>query len=221
MFACGPLFHMLFHTYGFNGTFLILAGIAAQQFVVGSLMRPSAIELKRNHATARQQGSFISRSLRQFIVLKDPACLLLAGQYLLWSAPYNMALVHLPNFSVQSGYSEADGAFLLLVVGLGGTVGRIFCGLSLGPYGINPLLMNFGLNGLQGLLSLTFLLYSSAYLGQCLFAFVYGIYSGSLMTMTVPLTTELYGVEDLSTIVGTMYFFGGFGFIIGPLLAGW
>jgi MCP family monocarboxylic acid transporter-like MFS transporter 12 len=221
MFISGPLFQYLFDSYGLQGAMLILGAIFANQVVLGCLMRPSKTEIE--HKLQRNNTEKSSTNLRSALHLDifcDKMFLVILLQFLIWNIPFSMLMLHLPNFSVVNGSSEQQAAFLIFLVGVTGTIGRVLTGMAVSPHAIDPVLMNMGITGISGIICGLFPFYSSSYIGQCVFACLFGIYSGALTTMVTPLSVELLGLEKLSSAVGIMYCIGGVGYIIGPTFAG-
>lgn len=221
MFISGPLFQYLIDSYGLQGAMLILGAIFANQIVLGCLMRPSETEIQ--HKALRQNDEKSSINLRKILHLDifcDKMFLVILLQFLIWNTPFSMLMLHLPNFSVVNGSTEQQAAFLIFLVGITGTIGRVLTGMAVSPHVIDPVLMNMGITGISGIICGLFPMYSSTYTGQCVFASLFGIYSGALTTMVTPLSVELLGLEKLSSAVGIMYCIGGIGYIIGPTFAG-
>ena len=197
-----------------------MAAIGFQQLVLAALLRPSELEIwQRRLRTDDETKCSLKDSLR-IQLMKETSYILFLCQCIMWTVPFAMLMLHIPNISIHEGFSEEQGAFLMLLVGLGGTVGRILSSFSVGPNGVDPLLMNMGLEGILGLTSILFPLFSSSYLGEGIFACIFGFYNGSLIAMTIPVIIELFGTSNLNIALGISYFISGFGYMIGPVLAG-
>lgn len=219
MFAAGPFIQFLIDQYGLRGAFLILGAFGGQNIVFGALMRPTKVEMayKISGKNSSEKGgmcNFRCDILRE----KSFLCILISS--FLWGIPYAILFIHLPRFSVISGASEMQAASLITVIGLGSTVNRILAGLVLGPGGIDPLLLNFGFLGIFGLTTVTFPFYCANYVGQNIYSFITGIYSGGLIVLINPLCLELVGISQLSTAVGLYFTSAGIACILGGPLAG-
>ena len=224
MFISGPLFQFLFDSYGFQGGMLIMAAIFSNQIVLGCIMRPSETEIYHKSLRSKDINDQPSRiNLRKTLnldIFGDKMFLVLLLQFLIWNIPFSMLVLHLPNFSVLKGSTEQQAAFLIFLIGLTGTFGRVLTGMAVSPHAIDPVLMNMGITGILGITCSLFPFYSNTYAGQSVFSCVFGIYSGGLTTLITPLIVELLGLEKLSSAVGIMYCIGGIGYIIGPTFAG-
>ena len=220
MLISGPLFLAMFHFFGFHGAFLFMAALGFQQLVFAALMRPSEKEVMEKVTRKEEKHNYFIKDVICLKGLRETSYVLFLCQYMLWNFSFSLLFIHLPNIANKEGFSEQQGAFLVFLVGVGGTVSRLLVGLSVGPNGIDPLLMNLGVEGILGLVSILFPLFSHSYVGLGIFACVFGFYTGSLITLTVPVLIELLGPDNLNMALGTLYFTGGFGFIFGPILAG-
>ncbi|CAC5421058.1 unnamed protein product [Mytilus coruscus] len=232
MFIAGPLLQALLNQYGLQGAFLVLGALSGNQIVIGTLMRPSDLENKHKNDMKRKRDmdmmtsksnnniSYTLKNLLHFDILSDKSFMFCSFQYLLWNIPFSILLLHLTNYAVLQGSSKENAALLITYIGISSVFGRIITGLSVGHNGLDPVMLNFGFNGIVGLLTILFPLYSGTFQGQTIFALLFGLYSGGLTSMINPLCMELIGVSKVSSGIGTMYFIGGVGYIIGPPITG-
>lgn len=229
MFISGPLIQALVNNYGLQGAFLVLAGIASNQVVIGALMKPSDLEirhkkdLKGKHMQVTKQPKSLTNTLKEllhFDILTDKAFMLCSLQYLIWNIPFSILFLHLTNYAILQGSTADKAAILITYIGICSVIGRIITGLSLGHNGLDPIMLNFGLNCIAGLLTVFFPLYSASYQGQVIYSVLFGLYGGGLATMNNPLCMELIGVSKVSSGIGMMFFLGGVGYIMGPPIAG-
>lgn len=216
MLASGPIMQYLLDTYGLRGTFLLSAAIASHTIPCGMLLRTP-------HSKIQKQGKTEERFayLKTYLtLLKTPAymCVLLGA--VLWNIAYAVIMIHLPNYVVLSGSSRKEASFLFTVIGIGTVLSRIVIGLAIGPNGLDPLLLNFGLSACMGALIVTFPLFVNLSSGPMVFASLYGIYSGGLLVFTVPLCLEIVGARRLNSAIGLWFFLIGLGSLTGPPLIG-
>ncbi|CAG2186005.1 unnamed protein product [Mytilus edulis] len=187
-------------------------------------MKPSGLEewhkyfLKQN-----KQNTGASSILKRFLhfgVFKNISFVFILLGAIFVGLPYSLVLLHLPNYSVTEGYTHEDGAFLMAMIGLGSTVNRILVGIASGDGGLDVLLLYFGSLGLTGASTLIFPLFSGYYIGQCIYAFIFGLYSGAFCALTNPICFEMVGLDNLPTAIGLYFCAIGIGGLIGPPLAG-
>ncbi|KAJ8309818.1 hypothetical protein KUTeg_011683 [Tegillarca granosa] len=228
MFVSGPLVQFFLDVYGLHGSFLLMGAVSMHQVLFGVLMKPSGLEIehkkskkkKPNYYEDTSSNSFCCISKDNFNVFKNKTyAFFLIGTFL-WNIPYSTILLHLPNISRHHGFSTHSAALLLTFVGLGSAINRILTGITQGPSGLDPLLLDVGFLGISGLVAILFPFYSSSYVGQTIFSFIFGIYSGGLIALTTPLIVDLVGLANLSMGLGFGYFIAGIGYIIGPPIAG-
>ena len=198
-----------------------MAGISMQCIAFAALMRPSGVELKR-----KVPSTFISNVQKKSV--PETKCLIFRNKMFVvflvaiaaWCFPLIMLLVHLPNYAITEGSSANDAAFLVTMLGLGSTINRLLTGLTQGPKGLDPVLLYIGFLGILGLMTVTFPLYSSSYDGQLVFSFFIGMYSGGTIALTVPISINIVGLNNMSTAVGLIKMSAGFEGMFGPIVAG-
>ena len=219
MFASGPFVQFLIDEYGIRGALLILGAFGGQTIMFGALMKPNQVEMSykssNNEGLAEKKKGHFNCS----IFRNKAFCCVLASAFM-WNVPYNILFIHLPRFSVEYGATDMEAASLITMIGLGSTLNRLLAGLVLGPGGIDPMLLNFGFLGIFGLTTVTFPLYSAKYIGQSVYSFITGIYSGGLIVLINPLCCELVGISQLSTAVGLYFTVAGIACISGGPIAG-
>lgn len=217
--------------YGLEGTFLLLAGLGGNVIVMGALVFPSDLEHKHKReaklnyskeTTTKQHCcmNFDIENILHFDIFLDKTFMCCCVQYCLWSMAFSILMLHLINYAIIQGTSNEAAAFLMIYVGIGSTIGRLISGLSVGYNGLDPVLLNFGCNGILALATACFPLYSDKYVGQVIFAVIFGLYSGGLSTMISPLCMDLLGAKKVASGIGTLFFIGGIGYLAGPPVAG-
>lgn len=224
MLAGGPLVQFFLDKYGLHGAFLVMGAVTSNCIMAGALMRPSGLEIyhkeERNLTQAKLQKKCANiRNMIDTDILKNKAFLMIFLATLLWQSAYAIILLHLPNFSVTKGSNKLQASFLILEIGVGSAVSRIFSGLAAGGE-IDPLLLKLGVLGVTGLLTIFFPLYSTYFWQQSIFAVLFGIYSGGLIAFMVPICLEIIGLSKLASALGLMYFAGGIGYLTGPPIVG-
>ncbi|XP_071163228.1 monocarboxylate transporter 12-like [Mytilus edulis] len=230
-FITGPLVQYLIMEYGLEGTFLLLAGLGGNVIVMGALVFPSDLEHKHKReaklnyskeTTTKQHCcmNFDIENILHFDIFLDKTFMCCCVQYCLWSMAFSILMLHLINYAIIQGTSNEAAAFLMIYVGIGSTIGRLISGLSVGYNGLDPVLLNFGCNGILALATACFPLYSDKYVGQVIFAVIFGLYSGGLSTMISPLCMDLLGAKKVASGIGTLFFIGGIGYLAGPPVAG-
>ncbi|XP_055999221.1 monocarboxylate transporter 11-like isoform X2 [Ostrea edulis] len=146
MLTSGPITKHLLDTYGLRGTFLFLAAIVSHIIPCGMLLRTPP---NKGLTTKRKENR--CEYLKDYIILfKTPAymCVLLGS--VLWNISFAVIMIHLPNYVVHAGFSKHEASFMFTAIGIGTILPRLTIGLAIGPDGLDPLLLNFGLTALAG-----------------------------------------------------------------------
>ena len=224
IFISGPFFQFCIDRYGVQGSFLIMAGISMQCIAFAALMRPSGVEMKRKEPSTLianlQNKSDTTTKCKVCSIFRNKMFVVFLVAIAAWCFPLMMVLVHLPNYAITEGSSANDAAFLVTMIGLGSAINRLLTGLTQGPKGLDPVLLYMGFLGILGLMTVTFSLYSSSYVGQLVFSFFIGIYSGGTIALTVPISIHIVGLNNMSTAVGLIKMSAGLGGMFGPIVAG-
>ncbi|XP_061194874.1 monocarboxylate transporter 13-like isoform X2 [Saccostrea echinata] len=216
MLVSGPITQHLLNTYGLRGTFLLSAGIASHVLPCALLLNYSQVKERKAAQNTNRHKHF-----KTYIsLLHSPSYMCVLIGAILWNISYAIIMIHLPSYVVHTGSSREQASFMFTVIGIGTIVSRLTIGLAIGPEGLDPLLLNFGLTAFVGTLIITFPLYITFSFGPLIFASLYGIYSGGLLVFTVPLCLEMAGTDRLTSAVGLWFFLLGLGSLTGPPIAG-
>ena len=125
--------------------------------------------------------------------------------------------VHIPVHGMDLGMTPTAAAGLLSIIGLCSIAGRLLVGSGAdrigGRWAIMLCLMTLSI-------ALLILLVVETPPGLYLFAAIYGVAHGGLLTVVAPLIAEYFGTLDHGQIFGVVLFFGTLGGALGPLLAG-
>ena len=200
-----------------------MACIVAQAVIFGALVIPSHLEIEakiKNKIANDTSASFNERCKNHFRIFQNKTFSLILLAFVLWNIPYGIILMHLPNYSISTGVSEENAALLITIFGLGSSLNRILTGLTQGPGGLDPILLFMGFQGLLGTISFLFPLVSKSFIGQVVYAFLFGIYTGGLIVLMNPVSIELVGLAQLPTAIGLMFLMSGVASILGPPLSG-
>ncbi|KAI8779594.1 uncharacterized protein LOC106064073 [Biomphalaria glabrata] len=162
---------------------------------------------------------FILCEMLDLKLLFNPIFALLAASTFLTLLAFYIPYFHIPEKGAELGMSQERASFLISIIGITNTIGRIVCGwLADRPY-ISPLHMNNAALLIAGITVLlcplatgeVFLAVLAACLGVCLAVFV------SLRTI---LLVDLLGLEMLTKSFGLLILFQGVAAFIGAPIAG-
>lgn len=228
-FIFPPLIQVARQEYGDSGFFFLLAGMALNISVFGSLCFPSYLEVNKNHLE-KLTTSKLSLSLHS-LTGRQHFCKVIS---VLWNLPFlciclsqlsshvgiYMMYVHIPNFAISRGSTEEQASILLAASGLMNCVSRLLVGMAGNADNISNSLLYFGTFGMLGISTVLFPLFGATYIGQLAYSVILGTYSGSCYVLLSTLTAEIVGIEFLVSAFGIAMIFTGVGTLVGPPLAG-
>ena len=124
---------------------------------------------------------------------------------------------HLSAAARDAGIEETRAVALVGLIGIGSLLGRFALGAladRLGRLRTNVLV--------QAMLGSSLLIWALAdtYPAFAIFALLFGLSYGGIVSLMPPICTDLYGVRAVSGIIGVLYTSAGFGALIGPVAAG-
>ncbi len=169
-----------------------------------------------SHSSARRagtglQGASVGQALpsRGFILLYLSSLMLSLGLF--------VPFVHLEPYAIDKGLGEGTGVFLLMLIGVGSTLGRFVLASLADKIGRrNALALMYAGVGLMDLVwywgGSIHVLYG--------FAVVYGLCYGGFVGTAPAVCADYFGVKKLSSIIGWLYTSVAFGTLLGPPLAG-
>lgn len=160
------------------------------------------------------------QEMMNFSILKDPIFIIFTVSNFLTSIGFNIPYVYLVSQATVLGIDRERGSYLLGVIGIANTVGRIILGyLSDKPWVNRLLVYNLSLTicGLATAFSVLCLDFYSLATYSAVFGFTIGAYVG----LTSVILVDLLGLEKLTNAFGLLLLFQGIASFLGPPLAGW
>jgi MFS family permease len=126
-------------------------------------------------------------------------------------------LAHLVPYAHDHGHSEAFGATLVGLIGIGSIAGRFILGGFGDRMGRRTMLVT-----VYAAMAVLLLLWmgTTGATALALFALAYGVSYGGYVSSCPPLAADYFGARAISGIIGALYTAAGLGYIIGPVLAG-
>ncbi|CAL1283660.1 unnamed protein product [Larinioides sclopetarius] len=159
------------------------------------------------------------RQMLDMSLLRSPTFLLLGAGGFLTLAGFFIPFMFVVDRAVQQGITMEEATYILPVIGLTNTIGRVFCGWISDRPSLNALTINncaLVIGGLATALStcvnsIAFLLSYGALFGFCI---------GCFATLRSIVIVELLGLEKLTNAFGLLLLFQGIASIIGAPVAG-
>ncbi|KAG7208520.1 hypothetical protein KM043_014739 [Ampulex compressa] len=153
-------------------------------------------------------------------LLRDPIFILFTLSNFCTSIGFNVPYVYILPQAEERGINKTTASYLLAVIGVANTLGRIVLGyISDKPYINRLLIYNLCLTicGISTMLSVlcdsfgTFAFYCT----------VYGFTAGAYVGLTSVILVDLLGLNRLTNAFGLLLLFQGFASLLGPPVAGW
>jgi len=159
------------------------------------------------------------KQMTNFGLLKDPLFLMFAISNFCTSVGFCVPYMYLPDRAIQLGMTEQQGAFLISVVGIANTVGRVVFGwLSDRPF-VNRLMLYNTVLTLCGI-STVLSSFCTTFPLLATYAACFGMFLGVYVSLTSVVLVDLLGLECLTNSFGLTLLFQGIGAIVGPPIAG-
>lgn len=217
-----PLAHALIHAVGWRQTWLVMAALTAVGAAIsGLLVRPAP---ERYGLTPDGDppppggGSTVPAGLALGEAVRTGPFWAIYVGALLMSFGLFAPFVHLAPYARDVGLGEAFGVMLIVLLGVGSTVGRFLFSSITGWLGRKH---SFGLMYVgAGAMLVMWTLSSSAW-ALVVFALVFGAFYGGFVAIAPSLAADYFGGRALGSILGALYSGVAFGALLGAPAAGY
>ncbi len=141
----------------------------------------------------------------------------LYGAALFAGAPMFVPFAHLSAAARDIGIGDAQAVALVGLIGIGSLVGRFAIGALADRLGRlkTHVIAQFALGA-----SFALWWIGGPYANWALFAVVFGLSYGGIVSLLPPICSDLFGLRAVSSTIGLLYSGAGFGALLGPVLAG-
>ncbi|PRD24076.1 UNVERIFIED_CONTAM: slc16a12 [Trichonephila clavipes] len=159
--------------------------------------------------------------MTNFSLLKNPIFLMFAVSNFLTSIGFNVPYIYTKDRVTDMGLtSEEDASFLLSIIGISNTVGRVTLGyLSDRPW-VNRLWI-YNVSLLICGLSTALSCYALDYSLMAVYCATFGATAGAYVSLTSVILVDLLGLDKLTNAFGILLVFQGVSCLIGPPVTGW
>lgn len=217
-----PLAHQLIAQLGWRQTYLVLAGLTVLGAIVsGALVRPAPERYgltpdgdppHPSGVSAMPAGLTLGEAVRSgpFWSIYVGALLMSFGLF----APF----VHLLPYARDVGLGEAFGVLLIVLLGVGSTVGRFLFASVTGLIGRKH---SFGLMYVGAAAMLVMWSMSTSAPALIVFALAFGAFYGGFVAIAPSLAADYFGGKALGSIIGALYSGVAFGSLLGSPAAGY
>jgi len=187
--------------------------------------RRTSIGVKSHHSEIimdPDSGGILAalKEMMNFKLLKDPLFLLVGISNVFGMMGFYTPFVYLPNMAQQyGGISKEDAAFLISVIGISNTLGRVISGwISDFPW-VNSLVVT---NVAIILSAITVFLFPfcGSYPVFVVMALLFGFFVAAYISLTSIVLVDLCGLDNLTSAFGLLTLFRGSSSMIGPPING-
>jgi len=164
-----------------------------------------------------------SKGLKQMVdigLLKNVVFIMFVVSNFLTSIGFNVPYVYQVDRAVNElGIVKEDANYLLSIVGIANTIGRVVLGFIADRPWVNRLYLYNTSLAICGL-SMALSNFWTNYTGQAIFCAVFGMTSGAYVGLTSVVLVDLLGLDNLTNAFGLLMLFQGIASVIGPPFIG-
>ncbi|KAI2797115.1 hypothetical protein BLOT_015572 [Blomia tropicalis] len=153
-------------------------------------------------------------------LLKRPSFVLLAVSGFLCLVGFFIPFIYISDRAKLLGCSPEKCAFILSVIGITNTIGRVFCGWA-SDNRVNALLLNNLALTIGGIATIVSPIIFNSYATLIVYGSIFGFSVATFATLRSVITVELLGLERLTSAFGLLLLFQGLAVTIGSPIAGW
>ncbi|XP_076637809.1 monocarboxylate transporter 14 isoform X2 [Colletes latitarsis] len=211
----------------YGGSLNRLPHYKSQQSSVGYHMSVTRLPTATDVAEEESGSCYICpESVRRILttmldlsLLKSPSFLILAISGGLTMMGFYTPFMYVPDRAKLAGIDQSTAMFLVSVIGIGNTIGRVVCGVASSLPGVDALVVNNIFISAGGLLTvISGLSLTQSY--QFFYAATFGISISVFASLRSILVVDLLGLEKLTNAFGLLLLFQGVAAAIGAPLAG-
>jgi len=226
-----PLASFLLTQLEWQGAVRVFAGLCLCCCLCGLTMRPlpkrpepKDIDLD---AEGNEEKESKSNCLKTVIVtacspklMTNVPFLLLTFSNLFATQGLYIPYMFIPSLAASRGVSQVDASFLISIVGICNTIGRIISGFLTDLPGVNALVVTTIALGVGGIAPLA-MPFCYSYWSFVIVSVMFGTFLSAWCAVTSPAIVDICGLELLTSGFGTLTFVRGFAALIGPPIAGY
>lgn len=152
-------------------------------------------------------------------LLKDPVFMLIGVSNIFGMAGLYVPFVYLVDAAKKDGIEDSSASFLLSIIGITNTFGRVICGYVADFPKVDSLLLN-NICLLISTVAVTLTPLCSSYGAYVTMSIFFGVAISGYISLTSIILVDLLGLDKLTNAFGLLILFRGFAAIIGSPLAG-
>lgn len=212
--VASPAINYLLRVVGWSNSLRILSGAAVFLVVACFLYKP--------HKT-RQRDRNVTKQCSQLCdvsIWKNRAYVVWVLTVALFQFGYPVPFVHLVKYADDLGIPPSKGSWLVGILSIMSTVGRVIFGKLCELRCVNKIYMyQFSLLAIG--LSTVICPITESYAGLVAYSVVFGFFDGCFVGQVAVITGDIAGKERLSQAIGNMFGVVAIPMSLGPPVAGW
>ncbi|KAL6444681.1 hypothetical protein ACFW04_002041 [Cataglyphis niger] len=222
-FLLAPISDILIKNFGWRGALLFQAGMLLNCAIFGAMFRPlkpTRIKVKNTPENAALEvktalmGKGVSTTSLHCVPPNRSGFFGTNN-----NTEYPTAAELFGNRAIKANIDASTAMFLVSVIGIGNTIGRIVCGLASSLPGVNALVVNNMFISVGGLVTiLSGISLTEGY--QFFYAASFGLSISVFASLRSILVVDLLGLEKLTNAFGLLLLFQGVAATVGAPLAG-
>ncbi|XP_064072367.1 monocarboxylate transporter 3 isoform X2 [Vanessa tameamea] len=158
-------------------------------------------------------------SMLDVSLLRDPAFMLIGVSNVFGMAGLYVPFVYIVDAAHLNGVEQSQASFLLSIIGITNTIGRIACGWVADFPWMDSLLLN-NICLVIATISVALTPFCSSYASYVAVAIAFGIAISGYISLTSIILVDLLGLDKLTNAFGLLILFRGAAAIVGSPLAG-
>lgn len=166
-----------------------------------------------------EKNARVFRQMVDFSLFRDPIFLMYAVSNFLTSIGFNVPYVYTVDRARGWDIDEKEAAFLLSIIGIANTLGRLFLGWLSDRHFINRLYLYNSCLVFCGI-SMGLSSFMTTYNWQIVYCAIFGVTSGAYVGLTSVVLVDLLGLDKLTNAFGLLLMFQGIASVIGPPFTG-
>jgi len=229
-FVLAPLASFLLVQLGWQGAIRVFSGLCLSCILCGLTMKPLPrqpapkntdldIERKEEGSNSNCLKSVIVSACSPKLMTNVPF-LLLSFSNLFATQGLYIPYMFIPALAASRGIEKVDASFLISIVGICNTVGRIISGFLTDLPCVDALVVTTIALGVGGIAPLA-MPFCYSYWSFVVVSVMFGTFLSAWCAVTSPAIVDIAGLDLLTSGFGTLTFVRGFAALIGPPIAGY
>ncbi|CAG5134292.1 unnamed protein product [Candidula unifasciata] len=183
--------------------------------------KTGAVGSQKNLATSSDKKGFVQSFVSVFDIslLKSPTFLIYGASCFLCMFGFFVPFIYIPTHAIDLGLDSTSAAFLISIIGITNTVGRVAVGFVSDQTWADCLLIN-NVALICGGVATLFVPYYTYYYLLAIYAAIFGSAIAVFVSLRSIIMVELMGLEKLTTAFGFVIMCQGMSSLLGPPVAG-